>query len=251
MGTSRGSECPAQLCSCKYDTEWVNDHKFFWELLYLFAERTTPVEGEELGDLVHSYGLEYLRQYVQTPVDMVLFEKIVRWAEFCLHTLELGQLLTEDLFEDCKKRNHRFMIETRVWQSKSTLSPFQGIPLYVVDSSQCKCRLEIFVPKSVERSPQSSEGSTLGMASAVIWGTPRDAFPIYEPLNSKEFPELWMAIKEIFYRFLPNGQARVMGKIQAGVRLTSTERNTKRQLRSKLRRIDKLLEVWDDLDELV
>jgi len=93
-----------------------------------------------------------------------------------------------------------------------------------------------------------------------LWNGPREPIPgiplslgqvSHTPITSKNFPELWMAISEIFCRFLPRGQARVLEKIHAGVRLTSTERNTKRQLRNKLCWVSKMIELWEDLEDLI
>ncbi len=261
LGTSRSGVCPAKFCFCKYDTELIRAHDLFWELLYRLVDEEGVITGKELEQQGAFYGLDSFQKYIKSSVDLIIFEEIVHLAKICLETLESHQLFSEHFFESCKEGNHRYDFVDRVWHSKSKNPIFAGIPLYIVDLSRCKCDSEIYMPKQAERSSQSIGGMFQATTVATfLWGIPKDPIPeipifpgqvSHEAITSKGFPELWMAISEIFRRFLPKGQARVIGKMQAGVRLTSTERNTKRQLRKKLRWVSKMLELWDDLEDLI
>ena len=249
MGTSRSGVCPAEFCFCKYDTELIIAHDLFWELIYHLVDEEGVMIREELEQQGAFYGLDSFQKYIKSPVDLIIFEEIAHLAERCLEMLQSPQLFSEHFFESCKEGDHRYDIVDRVWHSTSKDPIFPGVPLYVVDLSRCKCGSEIYVPKREERSPRPiGEMFQVTTVAPFLWGTPQAS---HEAITSKEFPELWMAISEIYCRFLPKGQAQVIGKIQAGVRLNSTERNTKRQLRKKLRWVSKMRELWDDLEGLI
>ncbi len=72
------------------------------------------------------------------------------------------------------------------------------------------------------------------------------------PLETQQFIE--ELIQEIFSveNFLSEAQAKVITKIKLGKKLrSSTERNTKRQLRKKIRKAEYIKDFWDDLEELL
>lgn len=58
---------------------------------------------------------------------------------------------------------------------------------------------------------------------------------------------LWDAITAIFEQILPDGQARVVGKIMGERFLDSSERTIKFQLKKKLKKFKEIAEFWDDL----
>ena len=61
-------------------------------------------------------------------------------------------------------------------------------------------------------------------------------------------------IQEIFSvkDFLSEAQANVISKIKLGRKLrSSTERNTKRQLKKKIRKAEYIKDFWEDLEELI
>ena len=79
------------------------------------------------------------------------------------------------------------------------------------------------------------------------------------PLKIKDYSlEAQSAIEELIQEifsvegFLSEAQAKVISKIKLGRKLrSSTERNTKRQLKKKIRKIEYIKDFWEDLEELL
>ena len=147
-------------------------------------------------------------------------------------------------FENEKKHVKTiFFDHTLIWSSKSKMlfdktesASIKELAEYQIMITECQiCGSKGFIPQNARITDP-----TIPFQKPIIE---------YRTMSEKPFLEKWQALKKIFESVFPTGQARVLAKTHFKLPLSSTDRTIKRQLKKKMIKLRKQLEMWEDLSE--
>jgi hypothetical protein len=246
LAKEKKRNCFASFCECKYDSPIIRKYDLFEEFLSYIQNSIPMVTKNQLQETIITKNTT--KAITSKPFDNLLLEELQRMYHQLLKK-QIGILLFKPHpLQQCKKNQHKESKGVVIWKSKSKLlinkaesasmrellEKQKELTKYQIISVQCQiCGSKGFIPQS---------------ARITIPSVPFQKSRIeYQPLSEKPFSEVWQALQNIYEVAFPTGQARVLAKTHYKIPLSSTDRTIKHQLKIKMIKLRKQLEMWEDL----
>ena len=239
-------ECFANLCECKYSSPIIRKYDLLEQFLNYIQKNNPMVTKNQLQEMIITK--KTTQGVFDKLAENLLLEEIQRIYQQLMEK-QIGLLLFKPHpLQQCRKNNHKESKGAVIWKSKSKMlfSKAESASMRkIIEKQKILAKYQIII---TECQICGSTGFIPQSARITVPTIPFQKPEIkYQPLGEKPFLEKWQALQKIFESAFPTGQSRVLAKTHFKIPLSSTDRTIKYQLKRKMVKLRKQLEMWEDL----
>ena len=239
-------ECFANLCECKYSSPIIRKYDLLEQFLNYIQKNNPMVTKNQLQEMIITK--KTTQGVFDKLAENLLLEEIQRIYRQLMEK-QIGLLLFKPHpLQQCRKNNHKESKGAIIWKSKSKMliSKEESASIRkILEKQKILAKYQIIITEC------QICGSTGFIPQSARINVPTIPFQKpeinYQQLGEKPFLEKWQALQKIFESAFPTGQSRVLAKTHFKIPLSSTDRTIKYQLKRKMVKLRKQLEMWEDL----